>query len=69
MGAGRYRSTDRSTFFVPAWTSIKGADGLFHFAGVSPGKVRLLAYIGGKQVVVGIATAPAKDLVLKVPEE
>ena len=54
---------------LSAWTAIKGDDGVFHFAGVPEGKVRILAYIGSKQVTVGEVTAPAKDLVLKLPEE
>jgi len=52
-----------------AWTSIPGEDGKFHFAGVHAGKLRILAYIGGKSVTVGEVTAPAKDVVLTVPEE
>ena len=41
----------------------------FHFAGVDEGKLRILAYVGGKQVAVGEVTAPAKDVVLKLPED
>ena len=52
-----------------ASTSIKGDDGVFHFAGVSEGKLRILAYLGGTQVVVGVLTAPAMDVVLRLPED
>ncbi len=51
-----------------AWTSIPGNDGVFHFAGVQPGKLRILAYVGGTQVTVGEVTAPAKDVKLQLPK-
>lgn len=52
-----------------AWTAIKDDDGSFHFAGVAPGRLRILARIGKKSVVVGVVTAPAKDVELKLPED
>ena len=52
-----------------ARTAIHGNEGRFDFAGLAPGKHRILAYVDGKQVVVGELDAPAKDVELRLPED
>ena len=52
-----------------ARTTVESEDGRFTFAGVAPGPCRVTAYLGDRYVTVGTFTAPAQDVVLRVPRD
>lgn len=55
--------------YMQAWTSADAEEGRFTLKGIREGPVRLSAYLGGRFVQLGTFTAPAKDLVVTVPED
>jgi len=52
---------------VTSWTRVENEEGRFTLRGLPAGKVRLACYAGETFVPLGDFTAPAEDVVVKVP--
>ena len=52
-----------------AWTRVDSDEGRFTLRGLPAGKVRLYCYRGETRIDLGVFTAPAEGVVVKVPEK